>query len=145
MQRLLRGIAIGSALTLLCGLAQSAPIALDDSLLDEVSAGGQYSYVDGGAYAEQGRVSLKASTTAHQNERGASVTRASLKVKAVGTGLEAYGYGESGVGTISSSGAGAAELDQGKIVIRVKTVAREKANGDTFTKTVVKVKAVGKA
>ncbi|WP_194727313.1 hypothetical protein [Noviherbaspirillum malthae] len=124
------------------GLAHAAPELLTDQQLDQISAGGQYSYVEGGGAVDAGSVDVKATTQAHEKPNGTTVTKAVLKVKAVGTDVNAAGYGESGANGVVSSGAGEGAVDEGKVVVRIKTVSKVQADGDVITKTKVVVRAV---
>ncbi|WP_147376933.1 hypothetical protein [Noviherbaspirillum saxi] len=133
-----------AAVTLLLaiGLTHAAPVILTNAQMDKVSAGAQYSVVDGGGYAEAGTVLARADTRAKQNGSGTK-TKADLWVKAEGTGLEAYGFGESVAGNSISSVYGEATADEGKIMIRVKTMSKEKSDGGTMTKSKIQIKSAG--
>lgn len=130
------------ALSLAAGAAAAAPISLSDKDLDQISAGGQYSIVAGGGSADIGTVEAAARTKANGGS-GASLTKADLKVVAVGEGLEVYGAGESGAGGQVSGGYGAGAADDGRLRLRIKTMAVTKGNGDTMTKLKVQVKSSG--
>lgn len=124
------------------GLAHAAPVILSNEQLDQVTAGGQYSYVEGDGSVSAGYVAVDTRTKAVEKNNGTTVTKAVLKVKAVGTDVEAGGYGESGADGLVSSGAGEGAVDEGKVVVRIKTVSKVQADGDVITKTKVVVRAV---
>lgn len=123
------------------GIAYAAPTPLTDREMDQISAGGQYSYVEGGGSVDSGVVTVDAKTQAKEKPNGTTVTKAVLKVKAVGTDANAAGYGESGADGVVSNGYGEGAVDEGKVVVRVKTVSKVQADGDVITKTKVVVRA----
>lgn len=124
------------------GGAYASPTLLSDVQMDQVSAGGQYSFVEGAGSVANGVVIAQAKTKAVERDNGTSITKASLKIKAVGTDVDAYGYGESGADGIVTAGYGAGSVDEGKVIIRVKTVAKVKADGEVISKTKVQVRSV---
>ena len=129
---------------LLAGTAHAAePLVLNDVEMDSISAAG-YSYVYGEAYAGDGTVSGDSHTTGSANPKGASVSRSRVVVKARGSDLQGYAEGGSGDGNVETAGYGAAAVDEGRLVIRVKTKVRTKSNGEVISRTDVKVKAKSK-
>ena len=142
MSVILRKALIWATLASAFGICHAAPTVLDDEVLDQISAGAQHSFVEGGASADYGKVVVKARTTSKTNSNGTSVTKAGLLVRAVGTGLTAYGYGESGVDGNVAAAYGYGEVDQGAVIIRVKTVSRVQADGDVILRTRVNVREV---
>lgn len=133
---------ISAALMLGCGLVHAEPVVLSDSQLDQISAGAQYSVVSGGGFAESGIVMAQASTRAME-KHGITMTMAVLKVKATGTGLSAFGMGESGVGNAVSGVYGYASSPQGKIKIQVVTGSLLRPDGSGVLGSMVLVKASG--
>lgn len=135
-------LVMAATLALGIGLAHASPSALTDAQMDQVSAGGQYSIVEGGGFAEAGTVNIRAATKAAEIN-GSTMTKASLKIKVVGTGLHAFGFGESGAGNVVSSVYGAASADQGKLKIHVKTMSKVRQDGTGITWSMIKVKTSG--
>lgn len=138
---------IGTALlttTLLsaAGVAHAMPQILTELQMDQVSAGGQYSVVAGGGTAELGTVSARTDTKA-VSSNGVTLTKAGLKVVALGTGLDAYGYGASDTGDSQSLVYGQASTDQGRLMILVRTMSMTKHNGDVMTKSQIHVATTG--
>jgi len=142
MRTLIGKTLLASALLCTACLSQAAPRPLTDLQMDQISAGGQYSIVAGGGTADVGTVDVQANSQSIEKANGATVTKAKLKVVALGSGLDAYGGGESAADGAVSSVYDDASVDQGKIVIKVKTMSKVKANGEVVTKSKIKVKVV---
>jgi hypothetical protein len=129
---------------LLAGSAYSysaESLLLTDGELDSISAGG-YSEVYGEATADSGTVNVNTTSQGTIKPNGTQVAKSKVVVKAKGSGLEGYAYGESGDENVVTNGEGAAAVDQGRIAIVVKTKVKTKADGTSVSKTVVKSKAV---
>lgn len=116
---------------------------LSDAQLDAISAGAQHSIVSGAGYAEAGTVSVNANAKSISKSNGGSMTKADVKVIAVGTGIGGFAIGESAAGQELSGAIGEAVVDQGRLTIRIKTMSKVNGNGAESTKTKVHVKAHG--
>lgn len=144
MQTLLMRSLIAATLTSAMSLASAAgPVMLSNAEMDSVSAGGQYSIVSGGGFAEVGTVLTSADTKAVLKGNGGGMTKANLRVTVSGTGLFAYGAGESGAGEAVSGVYGEAASASGTIDIRVRTMAKTKPDGDVMLKSKIKIKTNG--
>lgn len=135
---------IAAALSVACGLLRAEPVMLTDGQMDQISAGGQYSIVSGGGFAESGTVAVQAHTSAMATH-GFTLTRAVLMVKAAGSGLSAYGMGESGAGNAVAGVYGYATADQGKLKIMVRTSSMLRPDGGGLLFSMILVKASGSA
>lgn len=142
MSVILRKLLLCATFASAFGACHAAPAVLDDEMLDQISAGAQYSLVEGGAAADYGTVTIKSWTSAATRPSGTSVTKARLVVRAVGTGVAAYGYGESGANGQVDAAYGYGEVGHGAVTIRVKTVSRVQSDGDVIVRTRVNVKTV---
>lgn len=123
-----------STLTLFSAVAvaHAAPTTLDNEEMDQVCAGAEYSMVTGTGTAEQGIVSIKTVTSAIDRPHGADTTKAVLLIREQGTGLSAYGYGESGAnGTVAAS-SGTADVAQGGLLMLVTTKSKILPNGNSM-------------
>lgn len=143
MNTLLQRAMLAATLSVATGLAAAAPIELDDGHLDQVSAGGQYSIVNGGGWADAGYVHARARTRAMGNGAGARITKADLNVTGSGSGVYVYGSGESGAGNRVSGTFAEGYTQQGTVTVDIKTMAVTKGNGETMTRSVVRVTSVG--
>lgn len=122
--------------------AHAAPVTLANDTLDQISAGGNFSYVQGGGTAGSGTVNVNAITRAFDNGR-VSRTNGFLVVRGSGTDLQGYGYGTSGAsGTTSSVGA-QASVDQGSMLILVRTSSVSLPNGTDRTRSSALVVTTG--
>lgn len=133
---------MAAALAFGMGLVHAAPNILSDAQLDHISAGTQFSLVEGGGSALLGTVSVRADTMA-SNTGGSAMTKATLKLNAAGTELDGFGYGISGAGETVSGVYGDVSLDQGTLRIHVKTMSKLQQNGGGFTKSMIQVKTSG--
>jgi hypothetical protein len=135
-----------STLTLFsaAAIAHAAPTTLDDEAMDQVAAGSAYSMVTGAGTAQQGIVSVKTFTSAVDKPHGADTTKAVLLIREQGTGLSAYGYGESGANGAVASSSGAADVAQGGLFMLVTTKSKTLPNGNSMVSSSTIIVTSGK-
>jgi hypothetical protein len=140
LAKFLSTLALFSAMT----AAHAAPVTLADEEMDQVAAGGAYSTVTGAGTAQQGIVSIRTFTSAVDRPNGADTTRAVLLIHERGTGLSAYGYGESGANGAVAASYGAADVAQGGLLMLVMTRSKTLPNGKSMASSSTIVVTSGK-